>query len=1080
MRSKFKWIYALVIALTMQFSFAQQKTVTGTVKDANGMPLVGANVKNGKDGVATNADGKFAIKANQGDELKITYQGMQNSVITVGPSDNYNVKMSSKDNVLEEVLITTAVGIKKKKDAITSTQQQISGKEIGLAANPNAIQALTGKISGLQINTTNSGVNNSTRITMRGIRTLTGNAQSLVVIDNAISNADLLQQIPAEMIENVNVIKGAQGAALYGDQGSNGVIVVTTKRGSRNKKPQINITSSIDFSSLLFVPKTQMKYGQGWTPSAGEVFDDGTGVHDGYTPLENGSWGPAFDDPRYAGAVLPVGLPQADGSFIMSEYKPIKDNIKKFFKTGTMLQNGVSINLGDEDGYAMMAYNRLTNDFVVQNDKSTKNTFMFKAGRKMGRFSVDGVATYVNVSTTQTDGGLYDDLLQTANTVPVERFTNPSNFHHWTVWALSPMWKMNNVRYNDSDNNFNGNLALGYEFNKHISVRNTANIRVFNNQHEFYNNGQESFSYQYNLTAPYTINGSSTFDYLDLNSTYSTVPLYSSYFIQNNRSNIIYNDLIFNFDYDLTKKIGLKANIGNNIQDNYSATITNGGMNLIKPGIYNVNNIQEISTVSTSGNDGDTPVEFYYSVANPKLINEWFRRRKVAGFANVDLNYEDYLFFNATARIEKSSAIKSSQFYPGVGLSWVPTKQFESLKGKNTLTHLKFYGSYVVTGNSSNVGTYRTYGASGVFGTGYSFGDLVSYVYPNSAANGQVDRNIKPEFVYTKEVGFNSRFFKDRVGLDAAFYVNDTKDLINTSTTSSASMIANYQSNVGDLRNKGMEIDLTLIPVLTKNFKWELKSSFTTYDTKVLSLAEGADEVALFTNSARGVGIYAVKGESFPMIRGTVFNRDANGNVIVDANGIPTNSSTLTNIAKVNPDYILGFTNTLEYKGIKFTAVLDYRTGNHFYSDVKRLMTFTGADEWTADFDRQAGWVWPNSVYANGNPNTSVISYPAMVNYFTNGNLSKVAEQYIVDGTALRVRELSLGYSFPASITKSLGVRSLSIAFNARNPFIFLAKDNRMYSDPESSITTGNAQGFAGTGQYPSVKTYGFSLNLNF
>ncbi len=1061
----------------MQFSFAQDKTVTGTITDGK-LPLPNANVviKGSTKGVSADMDGKFSIKAKPGDVLVVSYSGYEKKSVTVGSASNYNVSLTATSKVLVDVIVSGAVGIKKKKDAVTSSQQQISGKDVGLAQNPNAVQALAGKISGLQVNTLASGVNSPTRIVIRGSRTITGNSQALVVIDNAISTADMLTQIPSEMIESINVIKGAQGAALYGDQGSNGVILVATKRGSSSSKPQINITSSTDFSSVLFVPEAQSKYGQGWTPSAGEAFDDGSGIHDAYTPVENGSWGPAFNDPRYINAVLPVGLPQADGNFILSPYKPIKDNIKKFFKTGVTMQNGFNYNSGNEDGYAMIAYNRLNNDFVVRDDKSIKNTFIFKAGKKLGKFSIDGVATYVNQITSETDSDLYDDLLQTANTVPVEKFTSDSNFHHWTVWATSPNWKIKNSRYDDQNSNFNGNLALGYKFNNNISVRNTANVRLMNNLHEYHNNGLDSYSYTYDLSStPYTIEGNSIFNYTLLN---NAAPIISSYFTQSNITQAYYNDLIFNFDYELTKKIGLKFNLGNNIQDSYSRTITAGGTGINKPGIYNVNNLLNPGDISFSGNVGDTPGEFYNS--SLKLSNAWARTRKVAGFANFDLNYEDYLFLNATARVEKSSTIKSSQFYPSVGFSFIPTKAIESLKDKSAINYLKLFGSYVVTGNATSVSAYRTFGGSGVLGTGYPFGTLSSFVYPTSSGSGQVDPNIKPEFVYTQEVGFNSLFFNSRVGIDASFYVNDTKDLINSSTTSTASGISSFLSNVGSLRNKGMEIDLSLIPVKTQSFKWDIKASYTSYDTKVLSLADGAQEVAMQNFSTRGLGIYAVVGESFPMIKGTTYNRDSEGRVIVDAAGIPTNSSALTNIAKVNPDYILGFTNTLEYKGIRFSAVLDYRTGNSIYSDTKRLTTFAGTDQWTADVDRQGGWVWPNSINANGTANTSVITYPAMVTYFTNGNLPRVAEQFIIDGTALKLRELSLGYTFPSSIAKNLGFRSISFALNARNPFILLAKDNRMYTDPEASNTSGNAQGFSPTGQYPTVKTYGFNLNVNF
>ena len=263
MRSKFKWIFTLLVALTMQFSFAQEKTVSGVVSDNVG-PIPGANVvvKGTTRSAQTDMDGKYSVKAKQGETLVFSFLGLATQEVKVGASNTISVKLAAGDNVLKEVFVG-AMGIKRTKDQVTSAQKQIGAAELTQANNPNAVQSLSGKVSGLQISTVSNGVSPTVKIVLRGNRTITGSNEALVVIDNVISSANVLQQLPPDVIENVNIVKGAQGAALYGAQGVNGVIIVTTKRGTKSEKFTFGFNSSVDFESVNFVPERQMQYGQG-------------------------------------------------------------------------------------------------------------------------------------------------------------------------------------------------------------------------------------------------------------------------------------------------------------------------------------------------------------------------------------------------------------------------------------------------------------------------------------------------------------------------------------------------------------------------------------------------------------------------------------------------------------------------------------------------------------------------------------------------------------------------------------------------------------------------------------------------
>ena len=1074
MRSKFKWIFTLLVAFTMQFSFAQQKTVTGTVT-SDGVNLPGATVSiaGTQQGTQTDENGKFSIKAAQGDVLEISFLGKVTKTATVGAGNVVNVVLATEPETIETVVIQGAMGIKRTKDAQVSAQKQIGNRELTQAANPNAIQSLTGKVSGLQISTTSNGVNGGTRVVFRGNRTITGDNQALVVIDGAISSATVLSQLPPDVIESVNAIKGAQGAALYGAQGVNGVLIVTTKKGTKNEKFTFGINSGVDFQSVNFVADRQTEYGQGW---ATDLNMDGSsvGVPAGNTwvVFENGSWGPAFNDPTMP-AVVPVGLPQADGTFITSEWKPIKNNIKQFFKTGTILQNGFNFNVGGKDSYAFLSVNRQNTDFVVSGDNLVRNSFLFKAGKKFGKFNIDGNLNYITQQTSQTDSDLYDDLLQTATNIPVSKFGKLGglNEHHWTAYAKSPYWTTRAVRFDDASNVMNGIVNLGYELNKNISVSYTANLQMANTDSQQHKDAFTNIGYQADFgTLSYA--GQSIWALEDLGVTAET----SSYFANQSSTRNFYGDLMFNFDYKLTDKLGLKFNIGNNIQDRLFRETSQGGSNLDVAGFYHISNVLNPSTPG--------------GLAALGFNNREIRTRRVAGFANVDLAYEDYLFLNATGRVEQFSAVKNAYFYPSVGVSFIPTKAIAALKDNKVLNYMKLNASYTRVGNTTAVAAYATNDLA-VIPAGFPFGDLSALAYNQSPT----DPNIRPEFVNTLEFGGQLGFFKDRITLEGSYYESKTEDLITRATASSASGNANLLTNIGELTNKGFEIDLGLTPIKTENFKWDIRTSYTTFKTKITKLADGATSVSVTPAGTSGaVGIFAEVGEDFPLIKGTAFVRDDNGNIIVDNNGVPLRTSSLQKLGKGTPDYILGLTNSFEYKGFRFTTVADFRTGASAYSEAKRLLLFTGGDLETAGFDRTQGYVVPGSVTQTGAVNTVPVANNAssagVLNYFTTTH-RLVGEANIIDMAALKIREMSLSYALPKKMIEKAGLESLRFGVNARNPFVFLADgklikakngaENHGYSDSEASITTaGNGQGIANIGQYPTTRTIGFSVNLTF
>jgi TonB-linked SusC/RagA family outer membrane protein len=1034
----------------MQFSFAQEKTVTGVVSDNTGV-LPGANVvvKGTKRGTQTDVDGKFSIKAKAGDVLVISYVGANETSVTVGSSSTYNVKLS-QGKELDVVVVSGSLGIKKRKDALTSSQQVVGNKELTQASNPSVVQSLTGKVSGLQINTTDGGVNASTRIVLRGNRSITSNNEALIVIDNVISSATILAQLPPEVVENVNVIKGMQGAALYGQQGVNGVIMVTTKKGGKGDKANISLSTSIDFETVAYLPQTQQRYGQGW------AIQD----HFSHVTYENGSWGPEYD-----GTLQPVGLPRADGTYLIAPYSPIKDNVKKFFNTGTILQNGFSISGGNADkGYYNFSANRQTSDYVVQGDQLKRNSFIFKGGKKFGKLSIDGNVNYIGQKTSQTDAGLYEELLQTAGNIPVQEFSNVNGNNHWTAYYVSPYWKRDNIRYDNSRDYMSGIATLGYEINKHINVSYVANLQFTQA------NGDHHTNAYVDLVGP-GLGGSDR-------------SIASEYYTNNSNSRNYYGDLLVNFNYNLNKDLELKFNLGNNVQDRLSKITSAGGTNLAVPGLYTITNVLNPALPSTLdtglGNSSSTGAG-----------NSSTRYRSFAYFANIDLDYKHYLFLNLTGRNDHTSnlsADNNSYFYPSAGLSFVPTKAIEFLKDNSVLNYAKISASYVKVGNAQGVGTYAINNIMNL-ATGYPFnGGSNSY----SINQNPTDPKIRPEFLSTKELTINLGFLKDRITFDGSIFKTTTTDLITRVSTSSASGLATNAINIGAMDTKGLELDLGIVPIKTKDFTWTSRFSYSKAKSIVTKVSDQSNSVALLTNAnipTNAVfGIYAEVGEEFPLIKGTKYQRDDQGHVIIDpTTGNPLTTSTLEKLGKSTPDYTLGFNNSFDYKGLRLTVVCDYRTGNKFYSDVKYNYAWTGRLVESAENGR-TGFIYPNSVIPNSSntgyvTNTSVVtaggSNSDYVNYYD--KYSRVGENFILDGTAFKVRELSLSYALPSKYLDRTGLTSVRFGVNARNPFTFLPRENRGYNDPETSISsTSNAQGAATAGQYPPTKTYGFSLNLTF
>lgn len=1027
MKTKLNGVLTLVLALIMQISFAQERTISGTVTDQSGLPLPGVSVtiKGTTNGTQTDFDGKYQIKASPADVLVFSFIGMISQEVMAN-SANFDVILKDDTTQLETVVVT-ALGIKRNPKELSYSTQVVKSDELNQARAVNAATALVGKVSGLQINTINSGVNPQTRVVLRGARSISGNNQALIVIDGVPSALNTLSELNPNDIESTTILKGANAAALYGSAGSNGAIMITTKKG-KNGKMTLQYNSTITFEKVQFIPDRQTRFGQGW---AGEL-----------DPVENTNWGAPLD-----GSLVQVGPELPDGSIRQFTYSARKNNIKDFFNVGTTKQNGFSLSQGDDNSSLFFSAQDVKTEGIVPGDVYHKNTFRLNSSKTSGNWTVTGNASYFTDKTnvagnlngsddessffSEPNGGrsVYSQLLQTPINIPLQVYSQGDLQDYFTNYAYNPYWIIKNSRQVSSSDRFQGSVDLGYKVNDWFNVLYRGGLSLLTSDFKNTNNGH------------IFTDGSGR---EDLNQGVSD---------GSNYERRINSDLMLNFDFNLTKDITAKITLGQNIRDIRTKEIGIRGDNLVVDGLYNVS----MRTGELRGAEFDS------------------RLRSIGLYGSAEFGFKDFLFLNVTGRNDWSSALikeNNSFFYPSYGLSFIPTSAFPELKG-NVLTFAKVTASYTKVGNSTSA-----YANQNTFirSVGFPYGDLTSFNLSNTVALA----GLKPEFTISKEFDLNLEFFKKRISLDASYYISNSTDQIINAAASNASGATRALLNAGELQTKGFELDLGFTPIQTEDWNWDLRVSYSAPKTEVKSLLPGVNELSLggFTTA----GVYAVVGQEYPIIKGTAYERDDQGRVIIDqTTGNPVQSSALKNLGKTTPDYILGLSTNLNYKGFRLSAVFDYRTGHVFYNEIGQQLDFTGSSVQSAQTGRLP-FVFPNSSYESApgvfTPNTSITTSSGG-QPFWDSVYSNIAENYVVDATAFKCREIAFSYTFSKKMLDNSPFEGITIGANARNVFMIRPKANR-YTDPEFGFSSGNDVGVGSVDEVPPTRTYGFNVTLTF
>jgi TonB-linked SusC/RagA family outer membrane protein len=1030
-------------------AFGQNRTITGTVTDEKGDALPGASVrlKNTRTGVAADNNGQFRISAKTGDVLVVSGAGLETTEATVVEGNTITIKVTRTTTVGTEVVVT-ALGVSRQPKELGYSVSKVKAAELTQAKVVNLQNGLTGKVSGLNVQTVNNGVFADTRITLRGIRSLTGNNQPMLILDGVPMSLGYLNSINPNDIVDVTILKSASSTAIYGPDGANGAIVVTTKKGSRSK-PSVSVGHTVQIERVSFMPELQTQFGSG-----SSVDQFGYGVYD---PIENQGYGDAFD-----GSLRQIGRDGPNGEQYLVTYEARPDEKKKFWNTGITNQTDVSFSTGD---FYLSAQNVLIQG-VMPKDVNRRVSLHMSANKEYNRFKASYSLNYTKGNYDVTAGSsfgngrdytVYWNLINSPMQIPTTRF---KNWQGLTTADGNINWANPNYYFND------------YYSNPYWMIDNWRNI---GRSEDIFGNVELNFKATNWLTFTYrlgaTINNSTAkatqgaFTYTDWakNTSHKTIAASGDLVAQvadaSNTSSRI-NSEFFATARKTYGKFKFDALVGQSFRETNQKSVSVSSNNLTFPTLFNV--IGRKGEPGVGESNFKTRLQRFFGKLSVGFNNWAFA--EVTGSYDIDSRlayYYDYDFDNI------------SYFYPGASLSVLLSEAIPAIKSSNVISYLKLRGAISKTGNV-NLGAQsleNTYGLGG----GFPYGNLVGYTSSNLLRQS----SYTPEFVINKEVGIEVSFLKSRINLEATVYEQDNEDQIVDVAYSAATGFTNARLNAASFTNKGLELDLKLTPLVKLgDVSIDFKVNYTLQSNEVTKIIEGVDELGI------GNGNYVIVGSPAYTFKLTDYVRDDQGRVVVNAQtGLPTVDPVIKAFGQTQPKHLLGLNLNVNWKDFSFSAVADYRGGAQIYTgNLGTAMDFSGISKRSGQNARQP-FVFPNSSYWDGTKyvaNTDIYTISGGYNFWSQSVNTAANSNYIVSGDFWKIRELSLSYNIPAKVfgfTKN-AIKGANFALTARNVFMFLPKTNE-WTDPEFSNTTGNAQGVSGLDNTPPTRIFGASLTLN-
>ncbi|MCX2681633.1 SusC/RagA family TonB-linked outer membrane protein [Galbibacter sp. EGI 63066] len=1036
MRKKILPILVFAFLLLSQGLLAQDQTVTGTITDADdGMPLPGVSVvvQGTNTGTSSDFDGNYTLNnVPQDAVLVFTIIGYAPQQISVGSRSSINVTMSADTEQLGEVIVT-ALGIKREKKSITYSAQTVSTDAFSEARSLNVANSLSGKVAGLNFSTTSSGVGSSSRITIRGNRSLTGNNQPLYVIDgvpmdNTVSSPsvdiggrtsfDGISNINPEDIESLSVLKGPSAAALYGSRASNGVIVITTKKGSATDKARITVFSNLMASSAYNLLNLQNEYGQG-----------NSGVYDA---LSKSSWGPKMDGQSVAAWQLEHN-PDYVGPATYA-FNPQPNNGMDFFQSGYNWSRGLSASMGTKKIQGYFSYtNTEAEGIIVGNELDRHNVNLRLTSDLTDKLHLDVKTNFISQKIENAigagEGQIGEAVYTMPRSLPYGQYKdfeyvddagqlryNYINANTLSTLGNNPFWLAKRNLRTDERNRIITFASLTYDFTDELSLMVRTGLDQATNKAK--------------------------------SSRYAAVAILNQDFGSYSESIDEITELNSDFLLTYNKDLGdfkLNVNAGGNALIQKRTGISSGGT-LSRRNYFALTNLQSTTV---------TP-DYRH-----KKINSLYGSAQVA--------FKEYLFLDVTARNDWSSSLPASDrsfFYPSIGLTGILTDMFD-IKS-DALSFLKVRGSYAQVGNDTDpylLANQLTY-------YGFNGGVVQSSTLLNNP-------NLKPEISSSVEFGIDARFLNNKIGLDFTWFKTNTTDQIFTINVPESSGYSRQVVNGGDIENKGIEVVLNANLVDTDNFSWDATANFATYKTEVLSILDDREELNLSTGAERLAQAIVKKGGNYGDLYIRGFNRTDDGEIIVNADsGLPEFTSGFDVLAgNFNPDWTAGLHNQFRYKDFTLGFLLDFRIGGEVVSYSQARMAGAGVSDIT--LNGRDGFV-VDGVVDNGDgtysPNETSITAE---DYWTQvaSRDPRSAEDFVFDATNVRLRELVLGYSLPSKFLKSTPFSGVNLSIVGRN--LFFITNKAKYFDPEQGVSVGNLQGIESY-NIPSTRDFGFNVKLNF
>jgi TonB-linked SusC/RagA family outer membrane protein len=1012
---------------------AQNKNVNGKVTASDdGLPVPGVSIHlKGKSATTVSgSDGRYSISASPTDVIQFSYLGFITQEITVGNKTEIDVKLASDSKLLNEVTITTAMGIKRKPKEIGYATQQVKGSDLTASKPTNLATGLSGKVAGLQINQANNQID-QVRVVLRGNRSFTGNNQALLVLDGIIVPLSQLNSINPNDIEDVNILKGANAAALYGSDASNGVIIVSTKRGSKGVG-SISYTNTTMLNSLSYLPKLQTQFGGGTDV-------DAYGFPQ-YTPFENQSFGDRLD-----GSMRPLGRVLEDGTIQMVPYSN-KDAIKNFFDTGIDEQNDISFSGGNDQGSTYINVQRVNSKGIVPGDKLNRTAFRINGTRLLNKFTADYSFNYTQRNYDKSYNQVYNNLINTPPNVPITEYSdtkslygNPDNYYN--DYYTSPYVGLERYRSNERRDDLLGNMSLTYRPLDWLSFLVRGGLSTKNTQGK-----NKQYAYTYSDYANKSGKAAAQTQYLK-----SAVSDYNLFESRYTGDFLATATKTFN-KFKFTLIGGAQV-----IQKNYKYQDV-GGTNLVVDNLFNVGN----RTGELTGSEAES------------------NSRQLGAFGDLTATYNEYFTIHVSGRNDWDSRLATNNrsfFYPAVDAAITLTDAIPSLKDSRVISNLKVRGG-ISKVYAVQIDPYRLVSTILTAGN-FPYGNTAGY----SLGNSVYDPNLKPEQTVSKEVGVDFGFLNNRITLETSAYLENTKDqeIITGVDLSAATGYTNAVINTGEGENKGFEVAVNASPVigLANGFKWNVGINYAYNTNKVLSLYQGQSQFSIGDNN------YIVLGQSYPSLQVSTYQKDPEGHVIVNGNtGLPIANPVNQDYGKTNPSHNLGVNTSFAFKNFTLSGVAEYRSGNVFYSSMASTLDFAG-NSYTSGQAGRERFIYPNSVIQTSpgvyERNTNVTTNNGSGSFWSDGIRTNTGSNYVSSAAFWKIRELSLGYQVPARwLTGHASfIKNASIAVVGRNLFMFRASDN-IYTDPEINVGTGNAQGVNNLNQTPPTRIYGFTATIGF